>query len=187
MKERIRVPKFYEWVFWHYDGAINAQYIPEHPDLDIFEKTIIEVKNYHDDISKVKRAGWVAISIEKAYRINLKANYTEAISKNLPAVIMECHGKFPFITRMLDIRYYGPRQGQHEYYYVMGLMSGDIIEYPQDDGKVLIEHINGMFFVTDMNGNTRFDTTSNVIPALPPENGDTLVRVMEEIELNQKG
>lgn len=184
MSHQIRVPKYYQWVFWHYDGTVHPQYIPDHPDPLIVERTINEVKDYHDKISKVKRGGWVALSEIQAAQINAKSRYVEVISKKLGVKIIELHGKWPFITRRLDIRYYGARAGEHEYYYVIGRLSGkeaDIIKHRQDDGKFLIEHINGSFDIIDKQGNTRNDTTSEVIPPIPPEAADDMEQIKREI------
>lgn len=175
--EKIRVPKFYEWVFWHYDGSIFTQYTPEEPDPYTFERQLDEVEMYHYKTSKVKRAGWIAVSMEKAYRVNLKAGYTEVIAKSLPPMIYETHGEFPFITRRLDIRYRGPRAGEHEYYYVMGV-GGELVEA----GENIPRHfINGNFSIVDQKGAIRNDHTSEVVPVLPPEAADTMPQVIEEI------
>ncbi len=161
-----------------------TQYAPELPDPLIFEHHRYEAEAYHNETSKVKRVGWVAISVEKSTYVNIKARYTEAIpsalSNNQPLII-ETHGEWPLVKRPLDIRYYGARAGEHEYYYLVGV-GGERIEHPQDDGKVLEEFINGRYYIMDKNGAVRGDHTSFVIPPIPPEAADTMPQIVKEIE-----
>ncbi len=184
MSLQIRVPKYYEWVFWHYDGTVHTQYVPDHPDPLIFDMQRYEVEDYHRNVSKVKRAGWVAISVQKATYVNMKARYIEAVPSalmNNQPLIIETHGEWPLVKRPLDIRYYGARAGEHEYYYLVGV-GGERIEHPQDDGKVNIEFINGRYSIMDKNGAVRNDHTSFVIPPIPPEAADTMPQIVKEIE-----
>ena len=182
MSGQIRISKYYEWVFWFYDGTVMTHYIPDHPDPLIFERQITEAEDYHHSTSKVKRVGWVAISHEKATHVNMKARYIEAIPsgllKNQP-LIVETHGEWPLIKRPFDIRYYGPRAGEHEYYYLAGV-GGKRIEH-EVDGKILVEFVNGRYSIMDRFGAIRSDHTSFVIPPIPPEAADGMSQIIEEI------
>lgn len=180
-------PKYYEWVLYFYDGTVMTHYMPEAPDLNTFERSIEEAEQYHNTVSKVKRAGWVAISVQKATAVNIKARYLEAISKPLPAKIIECHGEFPLIKRVIDINYGFNKEGDLEliYYYLIGL-GGTPIEHIID-GKTLIEYVGGQYSILDNYGNERSDNTSFVIPALPPEMADGMPHIKKEIEENLKG
>lgn len=161
--------KIYEWVFWFEDGHVMTQYTPEDPDLNKFERMPEEALDYHNTVSPVERAGWVSVSQQKATYVNIKARYMEVISKSpLPAHILECHGKFPFIKRATDI-HYGVQSGKVEVeygLYIIGI-GGDKIEHLQDDGKVLIEYRGGMYMIIDSSGNARMDHTSFVLQPIP--------------------
>lgn len=160
--------KVYEWVCWFEDGHIMTQYTPEDPDINKSERLMDEPLEYHNCVSPVDRAGWVGISHKKATYVNIKARYMEAISKPLPALILECHGKFPLIRRVTDIEY-GIQSGNIDVKYGLYLIGigGQKIEHKQDDGKLLIEYSGGTYAITDSDGNSRIDNTSFVLQPLP--------------------
>lgn len=160
--------KVYEWVFWFEDGHIMTQYTPEDPDLNRFERQMDEALEYHNSVSPVDRAGWVGVSHNKATYVNIKARYMEAISKPLPAKILECHGKFPYIRRVTDIEY-GVFSGKIDVKYGLYLIGvgGQKIKHKQDDGKFLIEYFGGIYMIIDGDGNSRTDNTSFVLQPLP--------------------
>lgn len=189
---KIKIPKYYEWVIWFYDGTIMTQYIPEHNDMNVFDRMITEAYNYHLNVSKVKRAGWLAISTRKATFVNIKARYMEAVAKPLRPLIFECHGEFPFITRSAFIRY-SMVEGEpvvhpndkHEYIYIIGIGGNPINK--DYNGLVFLEpKTNGNYACVDMDGNVRFDLTTEIIPAIPPEAADTMPQIVREIRENLK-
>ena len=114
----------------------------------------------------------------------------EAVAKNNKPYILECHGVFPFVSRSAFIRYTMVEgspvvdpNAKHEYVYIIGL-GGESSTKDYNGLSFLEPKINGHYVCLDMDGNTRGDHTTEIIPAIPPEAADTMPQIIKEIREN---
>ncbi len=161
---------FFEWIVWFKDGSFLSQH-----EEDGTEVLWSRIQAYHDTVSKVKRAGWVPFTVDRARNSNIKYEKEICVAKNLPAHFVETvNGEMPFLRRRMSYSYYGDSTGQI-YFYIIGSGGRKVLD--SGGGET---YVDGYYSAIDMYGHTRTCGHSNVVvPVIPPEKADVIENAEE--------
>lgn len=163
VKGKIFRPAVFEWVVWFRDGTLLSQY-----DVNGAPRKYQHVTIYAEQISPIKRVGWLPISAQKRQKVNYLAQKEIVESINLNAVFVELHdGEEVFFRKRhaitIPLSSTAPKQ-TIETFYIAGA--------------------GNRFLAVDSDGNVRMDNHSNIaVPVIPPEAADQKItpEIVEEI------
>lgn len=156
-------PAVYEWVVWFKDGTLLSQY-----DVNGVARKYQHVTIYAEQISPIKRVGWLPISPKKRQKVNYLAKKSVVESVNINVVFVEVHNDEEVFLRKrhaitIPLSAGGPPV-RIDTFYICGA--------------------GNRFIAIDSGGNIRLDNHSNItVPVIPPEAADQRMtpEIVEEV------